>query len=310
MSSRTTFARTATFAALALAATTVSVDAASVARASTSTEPPSGASTDTIEGLFAVGGGRNLYLKCEGTGSPTIVYFHGAGGAPAGSSATAGEVPRLLRDDYRFCIYDRANTGRSDPAPGPLTPADAVEDLHTLLDVADVPGPYVLLGASRGGVVAFVYAGTHPEDIAGAVFLDPDVPGIGAWELEFVPEQDRPPEDALRDLWRDDPEQWDYVGYLEELDAAADSIPAVPAILFALAEYEFPPEFGEGAEDALRDLQQNAMDHFDPGEVRIVDAPHDMHGVIDEEIAAAVREVIGATTSTDGSAPTVTTTST
>ncbi len=80
MSSRTAFARIATIAALALTATTVSVDAAGVARASTSTEPPSDASADTIDGLFDVGGGRNLYLKCEGTGSPTIVYFHGAGG--------------------------------------------------------------------------------------------------------------------------------------------------------------------------------------------------------------------------------------
>ena len=91
MSSRTAFARIATISASGLAAITVTVDAAGAARASTSTEPPSDASADTIDGLFDVGGGRNLYLKCEGTGSPTIVYLHGAGGTS--SNAGAGPEP-------------------------------------------------------------------------------------------------------------------------------------------------------------------------------------------------------------------------
>ena len=314
MSSRTAFARLATFAALALTATTVGVDAAGVARASTSTEPPSdGASADTIEGLFDVGGGRRLHLKCEGTGSPTVVYFHGAGGAPAGSSANAGgRIPSLLRDDYRFCVYDRANTGRSDPAEGPLTAADAVDDLHTLLEVADVPGPYVLLGASRGGAIAFVYAGTHPDDVVGLVLLDPDVPGTNDWIIDYLDPELLVPEDELKELelWRDDPEQMDEIESVWELDAATDSVPAAPAILLIPEESEAPPEFGEGATEAYRELQADAMDLFEPGEVRIFDAPHDMIPVIPEEIAAAVREVIGAATATEGSASPQTTTST
>src|SRR5262245_42950335 len=129
MSSRTAFARLATIPALGLAAFTINVDATGVVRASTSSEPSSDGSAGTIDGLFDVGGGRNLYLHCEGTGAPTVVYLR------RGQSSNAGRIPELLRDDYRFCVYDRANVGRSDPAPGPRSPADAVEDLHTLLDV-------------------------------------------------------------------------------------------------------------------------------------------------------------------------------
>ena len=243
-----------------------------------------------------VDNGRRLYLECEGTGSPTIVYLHGSGG----SSSSAEPVLSLLRDDYRVCGYDRANAGRSDPAEGPLTAADAVEDLHALLATAEVPGPYVLLGDSRGGVVAFVYAGTHPEDVAGVVLLDPDVPRIRAWEQEFIPGAEvDPPEDA----WMDDVEQMDVYGSLSILDAVTGNVPAVPAILFTLEDYEFPPEFGEGATEALHQLQKEAVGYFDPGEVRIVDTPHYMEPEIPEEIAAAVREVIGGSVSTETSGP-------
>ena len=190
-------------------------------------------------------------------------------------------------DDYRVCVYDRANIGRSDPATGPLSAADAVADLHILLDVAEVPGPYVLLGASGGGDIAFTYAGTHPDDIVGLVLLDSDVPGIRAWEQEYVPEEFWLPEDG----WRDDPEQMDEYATWEQLDAAAASVPPIPAILMTLQDYGFPPE-AESAVMALRDLQQAAADLFDPGEVRIVDSPHYMEPEIPEEIADTVRDVI------------------
>ena len=114
-----------------------------------------------------------------------------------------------------------------------------------------------------------------------------------------------PPENA----WMDDLEQMDFHGSDEHLDAVEDSFPAVPAILFAMEAYEFPPEFGEGAVEALRDLHEDAMERFDPGEVRIVDSPHYMEGAIPEEVAAAVREVIGASSAAEASVTSAPTTS-
>jgi pimeloyl-ACP methyl ester carboxylesterase len=261
---------------------------------------------DTIDGLFDVGGGRNLYLHCEGSGSPTVVYLHGHGGP----SSNAGGIPSLLRDDYRVCVYDRANVGRSDPAPGPLTPADAVEDLHTLLDVAEVPGPYVLLGASFGGDIAFFYAATHPDDLVGLVFLDPDVPDPTGVMQEFVPEGFPAPEDELRDFWRDDPEQMDDAFlWFDQLNATAESFPAVPAILLTPPESEFPPEFGEGVAETFRQVQEDTMALFDPGEVRIVDSQHYMEQAIPDEVAAAVRDVIDASSSAEAPATSAPTTS-
>jgi hypothetical protein len=101
----------------------------------------------------------------------------------------------------------------------------------------------------------------------------------------------------------------DPISWLGQLDTAAESFPAESAILLTPEEVEILPGFDVGGAEAVRDLQEDAMDHFDPGEVRLVDAPHDMEPVIPDEIAAAVREVIGASSAAQASVPSAPTTS-
>ena len=82
----------------------------------------------------------------------------------------------------RVCVYDRPGTllnaedtagrSRSDPAPLPRTAQDVVADLHALLRAARVPGPYVLVGHSLGGLCVRLYATTYPEEVAGLVLVD------------------------------------------------------------------------------------------------------------------------------------------
>jgi pimeloyl-ACP methyl ester carboxylesterase len=45
-------------------------------------------------------------------------------------------------------------------------------DLHTLLDRAKVPGPFVLVGHSSGAQYVRIFAGRYPEQVAGMVLLD------------------------------------------------------------------------------------------------------------------------------------------
>jgi len=98
-------------------------------------------------------------MNCSGTGSPAIIYMHGWAPFPGG----AGYGPRLtisseVGDGYRLCAYDRRNLGYSDTVDGPQSPDDAMRDLHRLLAAAGVDPPYVLLGASFGGLLAYLYA--------------------------------------------------------------------------------------------------------------------------------------------------------
>jgi pimeloyl-ACP methyl ester carboxylesterase len=120
-------------------------------------------------------GGHRLHLQCTGSGSPTVVLEPGHGGS---SSDLAWITPTVARTS-RVCVYDRAGRGWSEPATGPQDAARIAADLHTLLDRAEVPGPYVLAGHSFGGLYVLSFAAQFPRDVAGMVLLDSTAPRPG-----------------------------------------------------------------------------------------------------------------------------------
>jgi pimeloyl-ACP methyl ester carboxylesterase len=78
--------------------------------------------------------------------------------------------------DSRVCVYDRAGRGWSDAAAGPQDATQTAADLHTLLDRAHIPGPYVLAGHSFGGLHILAFAANYPDQVAGMVLLDSTAP--------------------------------------------------------------------------------------------------------------------------------------
>lgn len=113
-------------------------------------------------------GGRKLHLLCSGTGSPTVVLEAGASSFAIDWTLVQREVSRT----NRTCSYDRAGMGWSDPTTTE-TRATSASDLHTLLERAGEQGPFILVGASRGGMLVRAYLLQYPDDIAGFVFVDP-----------------------------------------------------------------------------------------------------------------------------------------
>ena len=113
-------------------------------------------------------GGRNLHINCTGTGSPTVV-LEGGGGAFAIDWALV--QPRVA-ESTRVCSYDRAGLGWSDPGPAYETVEQIVSDLHGLLERAGENRPYVLVGASIGGIYIRAYQRTYPDDVAALVFTN------------------------------------------------------------------------------------------------------------------------------------------
>jgi pimeloyl-ACP methyl ester carboxylesterase len=87
-------------------------------------------------------------------------------------------APAVARDS-RVCVYDRAGRGWSDAANGPHDAVQTAADLHTLLDRAHIPGPYVLAGHSFGGLYILTFAATYPDQVAGMVLLDSTGPVPG-----------------------------------------------------------------------------------------------------------------------------------
>lgn len=128
-------------------------------------------------------GDYSLHLYCTGdpTAKPVVVVSPGSGSNVAQWPLVQPEVAKFAR----ICIYDRLGSGWSFGAPHGLTYQGEAQDVHTLLQNAGIPGPYVLVGHSLGGAVMQVYATLYPQDVIGLVLVDTRTRGI---ESKYPPE--------------------------------------------------------------------------------------------------------------------------
>ena len=113
--------------------------------------------------------GRNLHFNCTGRGSPTVILEAGASSFALDWALVQPEIAR----SQRVCSYDRAGSGWSDPRPDVETPARVVDDLQAGLSAAGEKPPFVLVGASMGGIYVRLFQLDHPKDVVGLVFVDP-----------------------------------------------------------------------------------------------------------------------------------------
>ena len=130
-------------------------------------------------------GGLQLRYLSSGEGSPTVLLDQGHGISVEESLTRPGtmgwaHVIREVSKNTRIFVHDRAGLGWSDAAPAPRASLEIVEDLHALLEKAQIPPPYVLVGHSLGGFNARVFAGRYPHEVAGMVLVDSSHPD--QWE--------------------------------------------------------------------------------------------------------------------------------
>ena len=133
------------------------------------------AQNPSIDDTFPVApDGRKAALVCWGEGIPTVLLE--TGGTNIEEWTGSGIVSELA-PVTRVCTYDRAGTGKSDPAPNKRRDADdVVTEASALLKEAGVDGPLVLLGRSFGGMIVAHYAEKLPDDVVGVVILDTPAP--------------------------------------------------------------------------------------------------------------------------------------
>src|SRR5215470_7259525 len=108
-------------------------------------------------------GGRKLHLDCRGSGSPTVVVENGSSGFSFEFILVQTAVAKLTR----ICTYDRAGITWSEPGPTQDTVEQTVDDLHLLLAKEALAPPYVLVGASLGGIFVRSYQRRFPDAVAG-----------------------------------------------------------------------------------------------------------------------------------------------
>jgi pimeloyl-ACP methyl ester carboxylesterase len=125
---------------------------------------------------------RQMHIHVTGEGTPTVLFESGMGASCLSWTLVQPRVAQFTR----AVSYDRGGHGRSDPTREPRTARQIAQELHTLLDAAGVPGPYVLVGHSFGGYVNRAFAHRYCNEVVGMVLVDSLHPA--EWEYP-TPEQ-------------------------------------------------------------------------------------------------------------------------
>lgn len=123
-------------------------------------------------GQLVDAGGFRLHLSVAGQehSGPAVILDAGLG-LP---STYMTRLQSAIAPFARVVAYDRPGLGWSEPPPDGQ-PHDALGNaraLHTALANAGIPGPYVLVGHSAGGLNMLVFAATYPDEMGGLVLLD------------------------------------------------------------------------------------------------------------------------------------------
>jgi pimeloyl-ACP methyl ester carboxylesterase len=225
------------------------------------------------KGTFDLPNGRSLYIECRGSGSPTIVFELGL----EEPISDVSYVQDTLAREYMTCAYDRANNGQSGKAPTPRTAGDVVNDLHQLLETADVPGPYVLAGSSYGGFFVQLYGRRYSDEVVGVVAMNPDPPADQVVErIHPLPGFTKEVQKEDRAYFRgENPEGIDWFASSEELEKA----PPPPPIPFEmLLSKKVPGCEGDPlclkSDDVYVEIEREVAQEWPESTVRKVDAGH------------------------------------
>jgi pimeloyl-ACP methyl ester carboxylesterase len=115
--------------------------------------------------------GHPLHVTCRGGPGPTVIFEPGIGG-----DHSLWAIADRIRDRTFACLYDRPGDGEAPKPDRQRTARTDVADLHELLSAAGIAKPVVTVGHSYGGLVAWMEAAEHPDDVAGVVLIEPSHP--------------------------------------------------------------------------------------------------------------------------------------
>jgi pimeloyl-ACP methyl ester carboxylesterase/GNAT superfamily N-acetyltransferase len=229
-------------------------------------------------------GGRRLHLWHGGTGRPTVIFDSGG---ECDSLVWRHVLPQVTAF-AQVVAYDRAGLRQSEPGPLPRTARAVVDDLSALLATANIPGPYVLVGHSMGGIYARLFASLYPQDIVGLVLVDsPHEDMVYEWQTLL------PKETWENFVLHSSYESGDYLITRAQLKVAPP-LPDVPLIVLTARQGDYPYGWPRDALNVLRvRLQRQLVTLVSRGRQIIVeDTGHAIHEDRPEIVVDAIREVL------------------
>jgi pimeloyl-ACP methyl ester carboxylesterase len=278
------------------------------AQAPPEASPGTSTNTGIVEWSVDVGG-RTLHAACAGSGSPAVFLDQGGPQLEPGTSFITAVGPDIAAAlGTRFCAYDRAGTGQSDPDPmGVRTLKEAATDMNAVLASPELGCPCVVVGTSLGAAIALTALVTDPAGFGGLVLLDSPPPGYIDAFLALVPAgaPDAGPEFMAYNGGENE-ERLDIITGYRQLAAPATP-PAIPIIVVTHGAGYPPPcnwdppcsaEFPVDELEATWQAGQRAL--AEALAARLVVAEGTGHSIADEnpelviglvaEVVAAVRD--------------------
>ena len=114
--------------------------------------------------------GQEVEIATDGPDGEALVVFE----AGLGEDWTPwDEVASEVAVHTRVFAYSRPGYGASGPITTPRDPARIVTELRILLRSQGYEPPYVPVGHSFGGTYMELFAKSHPDEVLGAVLVDP-----------------------------------------------------------------------------------------------------------------------------------------
>lgn len=233
-------------------------------------------------------GDYELPMICMGEGSPTVIFEHGYG---SGTGDWA-DIQPAISTFTRTCSYNRGSA--KIPEGVVLTTQDQVDNLLTMLALAEIDPPYVFVAHSHGGWNALLFTNQNPELVAGLVLLEASHPDIHRrW-------CDAGLEECGKNRLPDDPDNIEHLDFAaSELQVAGiDSVGDIPLVVISAAVrfgywdeaafdiwYELQPDLVTFSGNSRHIILENS-DHFVQGGSELHLVIEGILWVIDEARAA------------------------
>jgi pimeloyl-ACP methyl ester carboxylesterase len=266
---------------------------------------------------YARNGDVRLAYREFGDGDTTLVWIPGWFSNVEMFDDDTGPFAAIheqLAEAMRVIVWDKRGTGLSDPATHVPPLDERMDDLHAVLDAAEIDRP-ALFGMSEGGPMSLLFAATYPERVHSLVMYgtaarfsqeSPDHPwGFTAEEEAVHLEQIESHwgEGALAEVFfgaiADIPGFRDFYGRIQRTSAS----PTMASWLWqALLEIDVRGILGSIRAPTL--VLSRPGDHVAPFEAAAALAagipgaefkalPDGPHGLIDDALASAILEFVG-----------------
>jgi hypothetical protein len=190
-------------------------------------------------------GDYGLQIDCQGSGSPAVILEPNLD--PGRELSIQDVAQREIAEFTQVCVHSLVAHGDE-----LHTIHDYVVDIHDLLAIAGVEGPYVMVGPDVGGLFVLEHADAYPDKVAGIVLVDCLHPDVWARLVELDLEEGDLSAEGAEAAWAETIAAWMGAGVDFETSiadvAGVESLGDMPLVVLS-------PEIWDLADPEAEELQ-------------------------------------------------------